>query len=65
MTIREGAILSAYTGVMLCQTYPPVFAYLEEIMGRPVTKSEFRKLRNEIRENSREDFIKIVSEQEG
>lgn len=63
MTVREGAVLSAYTGVLLCESYAPVKAYIELILERPVTNLEILDLTEEIRERSRKDFEKIIYQQ--
>lgn len=63
MTVREGAVLSAYTGILLCESYAPVHEYIEFILERPVTNLEILNLTEEIRERSRKDFEKIIYQQ--
>lgn len=63
MTEREGAVLSAYTGILMCKTFSPVHEYIEEIMGRPVWTHEIPMLADEIKEKSKEEFSKIITEQ--
>lgn len=61
MTKREGAILSAYTGLMLCDFYD-FHKYVEEIMERPVWTHElgFPNIQNEIKKRSKTDFENIM-----
>lgn len=63
MTEREGAVLSAYTGILMCKTFSPVHEYIEEIMGRPVWTHEIPMLADEIKEKSNEEFSRIIKEQ--
>lgn len=63
MTIREGAILTAYTGVNLCKDFSKAHEYIEEIMGRPVFTHELPVLSKEIKKKSESDFMKIIGEQ--
>lgn len=62
MTKREGAILSAYTGFLLCN-FNDLHSYVEEIMGHPVFTHEFPRLAGEIKEKSKSDFLKIMESQ--
>lgn len=64
MTKREGAILSAYTGILLGE-FSAMHKYVEEILGRPVWTHEMasEKVVNEIKEKSKEDFIKVIENQ--
>ena len=64
MREREGAVLSAYTGILMCKTFSPVHEYIEEIMGRPVWTHEIPMLADEIKEKSKEEFSRIIKEQE-
>lgn len=64
MTEREGAVLSAYTGILMCKTFSPVHEYIEEIMGRPVWTHEIPMLADEIKEKSKEEFSRIIKKQE-
>ena len=43
MTKREGAILSAYTGCLLCD-FNDFHKYIEELLGRPVFTHEIPEL---------------------
>lgn len=36
MTVREGAVISAYTRTLCCESFAPVHEYIEEIMGGAV-----------------------------
>ena len=64
MTEREGAVLSAYTGILMCKTFSPVHEYIEEIMCRPVWTHEIPMLADGIKEKSKEEFSRIIKEQE-
>lgn len=63
MTVREGAVISAYTGILICKTFSPVHEYIEEIMGRPVWTHEILSLHDEIKNKSKAEFEKIITEQ--
>ena len=60
MTKREGAIISAYTGVLI-GSFSDLHEYVEEIMKRPVFTHEmgYEKISKKIKERSRPDFLKI------
>ena len=60
MTKREAAIVSAYTGFLI-GSFGDMHKYVEEIMGRPVFTHEmgYKKIADEIREKSKNDFIQI------
>lgn len=36
MIVREGAVISAYTRTLCCESFAPVHEYIEEIMGGAV-----------------------------
>lgn len=59
MTKREGAILSAYTGYLLCD-FNDFHKYIEELLGHPVFTHEIPELTEEIKERSRTDFITVM-----
>jgi len=40
MTLREGAIVTAYTGIVSCSSFQVFHEYVEEKMGRPVYTHE-------------------------
>jgi hypothetical protein len=60
MTKREGAIVAAYTGVLIGD-FSDMHEYVEEIMGRPVFTHEMgnEKTFKEIKKKSKHDFINI------
>lgn len=64
MTKREGAIITAYTGIMCCE-FDSFHIYAEEIMRRPVLTHEFanEKVSKMIKERSKDDFMKVVKNQ--
>lgn len=61
MTVKEGAIISAYTGVMCCETFKPVHEYIEHILGRPVLIHEIPW--DEVKVLAKPDFEAIVLSQ--
>lgn len=58
MTKREGAIISAYTGIMV-GSFSDLHEYVEEIMGGPVFTHQFPSLREKIKTSSKDDFMKL------
>ena len=64
MTKREGAILSAFTGNLLCD-FSALHTYVEEILNRPVFTHEFgnKDIVEEIKNASYEDFMDLVENQ--
>lgn len=60
MTKREGAIISAFTGILIGK-FTDLHGYVEEIMGRPVFTHEMgsEEMANQIKSKSKSDFIKI------
>ena len=65
MTKQEKIIVSAYTGVLMCD-FGDVHEYVEEKLGRPIFTHEFadKDIQKEIKEKSKEDFLKICSQEE-
>lgn len=59
MTKREGAILSAYTGILLCE-FKDLHQYVEEILGGPVFTHQLPMLKDEIKNKSTIDFNKLM-----
>ena len=65
MTRREGAIISAYTGILISKDFSDVHKYIEEKMGRPVFTHEIPIIGEEkIRELARDDLKKIIENME-
>jgi hypothetical protein len=67
MTKREAAIVTAYTGVYLCDLLS-FYKYAEELMGRPVFTHEPYDLDmwEELKSLSRDDFINLkVTDDDG
>lgn len=62
MTVREGAVLSAYTGHTLC-SMKALCDYVESILGRPVTEAELPSLSREIRAAAADEAKKIIEQQ--
>ena len=67
MTDREKAIVMAYTGACMLtgDKYQIFNKYVEDIMGRPIWTHEMARLADEIKEKSKDDFIKLCAESEG
>lgn len=63
LTVRQGAVLSAFTGV-LCGRWQDTHRYAEELFGRPVYSHEFASeaFADELREKARADFLAIMPE---
>lgn len=66
MTHREKVIVSAFTGILMCD-FSDVHEYIEKILGRPVWTHQLadEKIWNEIKEASKSDFIAICKAEEG
>lgn len=62
MTPRQGAIVSAYTGILSCN-FDDFHRYVEEVMGHPVWTHEFADpdFVKDLKEKSKEDFLSITA----
>ena len=56
MTRREAAIVSVVTGEIIGE-WSDVWAYLEELMGRPLQLSDIATLRETVREKAEQDYL--------
>jgi hypothetical protein len=65
MTKHEKIIVSAYTGILMCD-FHDVHQYIEEKLGRPVQTYELtqQSVTDELRDACREDFIALCAKQE-
>ncbi len=65
MTKREKIIVSAYTGVLMCD-FDDVHKYIQKKLGRPVFTHELsdKGIQKEIEEKSKEDFLEICNREE-
>lgn len=63
MNQREAAIVSAMTGVIICD-WCYLWNYMEELMGRPIMLSDMDDLQETIRERAKQDYLKIQVEKE-
>lgn len=65
MTQHEKVVLSAYTGILMCDI-DLVNKYITKILGRPVFTHELNseEIWEEIREKSKEDFMAVVAPEE-
>ena len=65
MTKQEKVIVSAYTGMLMCD-FNDVQEYIEKKLGRPVYTHEFadERVQDEIREATREDFLSLCENEE-
>ena len=61
MTLHEKVILSAYTGILMCNM-SEVHKYIEKLLSRPVWTHELSSkiLWEEIKEQAKPDFLKII-----
>lgn len=66
MTHREKVIVSAFTGILMCD-FNDVHEYIEKILGKPVWTHQLadKKIWDEIKEASKTDFISICKAEEG
>lgn len=66
MTDREKAIVMAYTGIVMLKgdKFNVFHTYVEELFGREVYTHEFLSLHEQIKERSKDDFLKLCEEQE-
>lgn len=66
MTLHEKVVLSAYTGILMCD-FSEVHKYIEKLLGRPVWTHELASeaLWSEIKEKAKPDFHKIIEPSEG
>ena len=64
MTDKEKAIIMAHTGVVMLKgdKFRIFHNYVESILNRPIWTHELVELTDEIREKSRNDFIKLCEE---
>lgn len=65
MTKREKVVVSAYTGVLMCDM-SDLQAYIEELLGRPVWTHELadEHIQNEIKVKSKPEFLSLCAEEE-
>lgn len=63
MSNEERVIVSAYTGVLMCN-FADVHKYIEQKLGRPVFSHEmaFETVQFEIREKTRADFLALCGD---
>jgi hypothetical protein len=64
MTKREGAILSAYTGILLGD-FSSMHEYAEEKLGHPIFTHQFADelLVEQLKEASKQDFLDVIEGQ--
>ena len=65
MTKQEKIIVSAYTGVLMCD-FVDLQEYIEKKIGRPVFTHELADegIQKEVKEKSKEDFLEICNREE-
>lgn len=65
MTKQEKIIVSAYTGVLMCD-FDDVHEYIQKKLGRPVYTHELadKGIQKEVKEKSHEDFLEICNREE-
>lgn len=63
MTYKEAVIISAYTGVLMCD-FDDMHKYIEEKLGRPVWSHELglKEIQNEIRQKCKQEFLELCKE---
>ena len=62
MTKREKIVVSAYTGVLMCD-FDELHAYIEELMRRPVWTHELAddEIQKQIAELAKPEFLEICA----
>ena len=62
MTKHEAVVISAYTGITLCE-FSAIHEYIEKVLKRPVFTHELsqNRIMDEIQEKSRPDFLAICA----
>ena len=61
LTSEQGAVLSAFTGVLCCD-FATFHEYVERTLGRPVWTHEmaYEQVMEELKEAARPDFLALV-----
>ena len=62
MNKREAAIVTAQTGVLIGK-WDAVWAYFQELMGRPIELQDMYSIKDELKIRSKEDYANIVVEE--
>ena len=64
MTLEEKVIISAYTGVLLCD-FQSMHEYIEKKLGRPVWTHELadEDVQEEIKNSTRTDLMEILKKE--
>jgi hypothetical protein len=62
LTKEQAIVLSAYTGILLCDDFGEVHEYIEKILERPVWTHELasKEVWEQIKEKSKPDFMKLI-----
>lgn len=60
MTKKEAIVLSAYTGVLLCD-FDDYHKYVESLFGCSLNTAELLMLKEDIQERATEDAMKIIN----
>ena len=65
MTKQEKIIVSAYTGVLMCD-FDDLHEYIQKKFGRPVFVHELvdKGIQKEVKEKSKEEFLEICNREE-
>ena len=65
MTLHEKGVLSAYTGILMCDM-AEVHKYIEKLLGRPVWTHELASetLWAQIKNKAKPDFLEIINSEE-
>jgi hypothetical protein len=65
MTKREGAIISAFTGIMVANSFSDVQEYADELFGYPTFTHQFgdKGFAEEFKEKSKADFMNLCATQ--
>jgi hypothetical protein len=60
MTLHEACVFSAFTGTLCCPKFSDFHAYCEKLLGRPIWTHQFPELKEELKEKSKPEFLRIV-----
>jgi len=65
MTKEEKIILSAYTGVLMCD-FRDLHEYIEDLFGRSVWTHEMGEewFEQELKSKSKDDFLRVINKED-
>lgn len=65
MTEREGAIISAFTGIMVCSSFSAIQVYGDELFGFPTYTHQYgdKEFTTKFKEVAKKDFMDLCANQ--